>query len=742
MVANQVRYFTLRYYFRELAEGLEILHGGASYASHLYYRKLKTKLRERLRRNESQDVEHLTATGANKADETDLQHVENLLTTKSSSSLIQLANGKKLELCHAQGEDDHPTTLHYSFVLLSKMLNTCLLYIPAFTLNLRFGLSPSRPFLVTSYLSLIAFFIGSLYQIKFTIEPSIQMFVGRMNNNNLKRICIISAVIAQIGYAAHGFFSCAYVLYQRQFLQNFIYHRCSIITLARSYQRRLMIYLFAAFSVFAFMSEPLFGMLALSQDLRQPNYWPSLEPTTFKLCKSLTIVACGVSATMLSSGTVVIPLMTCFLIMSSMKHLKNLVVKQSTRCSQTAAWANASHSDQLLKLLNSKTRSIMVDFACETLTMDWPSITEAPTPLGAFGSVPADWHLGQQQDSPAEHGANGAGRPSRGSQFSGSNSVSSVDGRLNSSWPSLDSAAQANGVLLNSSKASSLLFLYKNLIKSLSELKGVIRDYERKFGNFHQVSSLLACLMISLWVTSALTEVRQSSKEAAASAAAGAAAAAANTTPLETEKEAEYKRQRAAYTLRIFWNALAFVLSNIFTFLKCDCLSDRITKIKSQLFKMNIDLACTFISVQRKQTLQNLIEQTSTAARVAPMTMPRIRISSDSPDSGSSLVGGSSGKSSLSGKPSKSSAIWTSSVYEVNHWRKSLPMLQYEHHASQCPELDQIWSLYDQVDRISSRVNFRFSSDTYYSKKCMLVVFGRAVSLILFYIQIIDMYSG
>jgi hypothetical protein len=677
-----------------------------------------------------------------KNDGSDVIPEQRLSAASSSAPLIPMGSPVL-----QSSADLHPTTLHYSFLLLAKLLNTAFIYVPAFTLSLRIGLRPSRLFVSVSYFSLLAYLVISLALAHQFLSPTMDMFLSKMNKN-LEKICLYLVTICQYGWFTSAFFNAAYVLYNRQYLQNFIYHRCSIITLARSYQRYQVVYLFCALNAFSLSTEPLFSLVSLIQDMQQPTFFPSLDAGIFKLIKLVTIGFCFTGTAIAGSGVILITLMTCLLIVTTTKHLKNLVKKQFSRYIQTVISSHSNHNDELKSLLNTRTKKIIKDFACETLTMDWPAIVgldqldeqidlDHPE-SGAYAalSIHSDGdqsyasNLSLQQRRSISHEFRSA--PNLAHAMRHKNLLGFVGKSHHLVHNMLIQSAQDSSKL-TSSKTSSLLFLYKNLIKSMSELKCIIFDYERKFGNFHQFSTVLACLIISIWVTSAVTEIRQVSSTGESTIA---------TTFSQSDDNDSKSRgspvRSNAYALRIFGGTISFILSNIFVFMTCDCLSDRLVKIKSQLFMMNINLACAMIDARRaQQTAINASNLMATKTRA-----PRVTIRAH--------PGALNGKppplppSELSMSLNFSEGPRTSRHGRIYAIEQSEGMLQQqqEQRVSQCPELDQIWSLYDQVDRISARVNFKFTSDTYYSKKCMLLVFGRAVSLILFFIQIIDMYSS
>lgn len=56
-------------------------------------------------------------------------------------------------------------------------------------------------------------------------------------------------------------------------------------------------------------------------------------------------------------------------------------------------------------------------------------------------------------------------------------------------------------------------------------------------------------------------------------------------------------------------------------------------------------------------------------------------------------------------------------------------------------EIEKSWFLYDEIVRISDKINFRLAGNTYYGKKNLILIFSREISLILLYLQILDIYT-
>lgn len=69
-------------------------------------------------------------------------------------------------------------------------------------------------------------------------------------------------------------------------------------------------------------------------------------------------------------------------------------------------------------------------------------------------------------------------------------------------------------------------------------------------------------------------------------------------------------------------------------------------------------------------------------------------------------------------------------------------MLSAEKDDSQADvEVDLLWSYYDKMDTLCDEVCFKFTTSTYYSKGCLIRVGVQAISFIIFYVQIFDLFS-
>lgn len=195
---------------------------------------------------------------------------------------------------------------------------------------------------------------------------------------------------------------------------------------------------------------------------------------------------------------------------------------------------------------------------------------------------------------------------------------------------------------------SSRLFLYRNLAKRLSEIKTLIGIFEQVFGSVHWLVICSSSLLLVQWVVLGIIQLRLEPSESF------------NITL------GIWFSSRNTLISRILLSLVAFVLSKTILFNRCNRLPERMLMLKSQLFKLNLDL----------------FEQ--------------------------------------------------SPKYYVD----------YEERLDDWHEMNLLWSLYDQIARLSGDINFRFFSHTKYGKKCLLLIFSRVTSLILFYLQAIDIYSN
>lgn len=63
------------------------------------------------------------------------------------------------------------------------------------------------------------------------------------------------------------------------------------------------------------------------------------------------------------------------------------------------------------------------------------------------------------------------------------------------------------------------------------------------------------------------------------------------------------------------------------------------------------------------------------------------------------------------------------------------------YHSNWQSEIEKSWILYDEIVRISRKINFRLAGKTHYGKKNLILIFSREISLILLYLQILDIYT-
>lgn len=593
--------------------------------------------------------------------------------------------------------EDQPTSIVYGFSILAKLWSLVLLYIPAFCVDSRLGVYPSRRFALASYVTCIVGFIAGIISAELVIEPSMAKVLPGLISNVYKLLTIF-VVSSEIGYLAFGLFAMAYIVYWRRFFHDFILYYCSFITLPRSFQRREITRIFLITLVLSIFTEPFFAFMSLVQDVEQPFFWPKMPRYLFIMVKVALIIGITTGASLISVLGAMFPLITNYLVVSTAQHLKILLCKQMARFKEIKLKSREKHNKELTSLLDRKTKRLIKDYSCDTLTMDWPEWSdreedeEGNETINELGST--EQFLDSKGNNLTLQVITSVATAER--LYSASAGDDSLHkGSLNKQLRAFHENNATSNKQYHGSTTSSLLFLYKNLIKSLSELKGMIEMYESKFGSFHLILICVNGLIVAQWVVAGLTEARliRDSREREALNAA----AASNGSRIVAQ-DLGASAYLTPFAFRVGIGVVTFIISNISIFLRCNKLPSRMVKMRSRLFKMNVDLACSSLEQQLAAS------PTSAQATKRRAANPFKAITNQQQPG---ATGGSS------------------STKAEQEWQG----------------LDQVWSLYDQVERMSILANFRLTTNTYYSKNCLLRIFGREVSLVLFYIQIIDIYS-
>ena len=337
--------------------------------------------------------------------------------------------------------------------------------------------------------------------------------------------------------------------------------------------------------------------------------------------------------------------------------------------------------------------------------------------------------------------------------------------------------------------STSLLFLYKNIVRNFSELKALLQSFERKFGMYHLVFNGIKSMTVAVLIMSGVTKFRLREEQRRTQLEAMAVASnppghTQSLIPSSSETSVTVGANSSAsvdieryllqdkptgqvvtsfglttYDLHVTLCVMVFVLSNIFVFLKCDGLPKYADKLRHQMFKMNIKLACLALDFRDSPSQQQRHQRrrpsriflTGSNNRRRQLSLGLASSNQQQQSDLNELQGATRRASSLVPPsanlldvPSQSK----SPLPQTNQQRAAkrsepsdhLATFAFATSANEWPELDEIWLQYDHFVRISEQTNLRFASGVFYSKRCLLGLFGRLVSLTLLSIEAIDMY--
>lgn len=553
------------------------------------------------------------------------------------------------ERCLNSSEHER-TTIIYGLHILSRLLATTLLWIPSFIIDIRLGLYPSKQFATFNYILCIGGFIFGMILTQIATETTIRQILPGLIKSVYTLISFM-VMTCEFSYIFFGMFCLAYITYERKFFQEFVLYHGAMITTPRSFQREQAAKVFLTSVLFAEFSEPLFILMALYQDIDSNTLWPQLGPNRSGqiLLKTFLIALVTIGASLVSLLSVFIPMITRFLVIATTKHIEDVFKKQLAR-SHRAEIKSRIHDDGLKSLLDKYTLEVINDYSCDTLTMNWPEITN-----------------NNNRDEKKQYNLN------LSSVNEMNMTIINTPGTLLRRGNETSLSASNRG-----SNAGSLLFVYKNLVKSFSEIRGMIETYEKKFGAFHMVLTCIKGLIVCQWVVAGLTQARLNTNSKSGQ--------------IHISNDIVIGYKFTSFAFRTGIGVVMFIISNVFELLCYDCLPNRMFKMRSQLFKTNVDLACACLENQQEGLYLEAISATRQHQRQCQSHLNRQDLVQPAPDT---------------------------------NWS----------------EIDQVWSLYDQIERMSARANFKFASNTYYNKNVLLTIFGREMSLLLLYVQVIDLYS-
>lgn len=500
--------------------------------------------------------------------------------------------------------DDQPVSLVYGFVKFSRLCAATLLWIPSFIFDIRLGLYSSRWFVFASYLtSIVSTLIGCVVANLFfsllfrSILPEIA--------NQVSFFVTTTARIVMNLYAIYSCATLAHIVYYRKFLNDFILYKCSNIRVGKNDQTKTLIPIFFSSWICGILAEPLFIFLTMKAEFIQPNVLPAISGDLFWLIKWIATPIIVIGAATLSILQSIVPMMTSFLICMIEKYIDRRAGKLMSRLYEFEAKQRSNLKNiHLTDLMDDNLNRILSEHSIDTLCDDWPEIDE-------------------ESDSMEELNDNSIG-------FYDHN-----HGQYQNFIPKKDYH------LFKSLAFGSRIFLFRNLIKNLIELKDIIAEYSQLYGILHLLFVCLGGLLVAQWTVLGMIQSGILLKI--------------------VDKNEQINFVNPIYT-RTACSAIVFLTTNTITFIRCNRLPSRLQKLRSQLFRVNLDLL------------------------------------------------------GLCGEDQDNSK----STYQ---------------------ELQLAWSLYDQLCVTSYEVNFKLTGTTNYSKHCLLLIFGREISLILLYLQLIDIYS-
>ena len=609
----------------------------------------------------------------------------------------------------SEGQDMffHSTTsLVYGFALFARMIDGIGLWITGWILEAQAGLKPSLLWVACSYMTLFVEFFFCYISVAFFVLPTVSYMLPGLNPS-LTRVLSTLIQAVETSYLAYGLYNIIIVVGNRKFVQDFILYQSSMISLPTSFQRRQAVIIFVFFLVTAVLEEPLFTLLTLiDNDHATRPILPTINGHLISLVQYACFFAVFAGAAGISACNMLVPMLTTFVLVASEKHLE-IVFNKHLACYKHAGDLN-SEQCHLISLLDERTRCVISDYSCTTLAMDWPQLL----------LIDGDHH----------HHSLPATSPTRQSKNRSLRlkilSKTFANSRRN--------ARNDDSRWRYRATSTSLMFLFKNLTSNLSELKQLLQSFESRFGLYHLLDNSIKSMISAILFMGGVIKYRLREEKAATLGTNSihigqprdfSQSLSGNNGAID-ETIGDYSIQGGLSLWAATWTRLTafdkhvalclivFFLSNTFVFFKCDCLPKFTDKMRHQLFKLNIDLACLALA-SRESSGQRQQHHRKPGNRRKFLQLPS--------------------KSKLP-------------LQKLNHQqqqqvpRDNLTVFDRVGSANEWRELDEVWLLYDHLVRISEQTNLRFTSGVYYSKRCLLGIFGRLVSLTLLLIQAINMY--
>lgn len=514
-------------------------------------------------------------------------------------------------------EDDEEVGISYGFAKMSKLFAGCFLLTPTFILDISKSSFQTKAFIAFNQICNILFASTGYYGMYLLYSRSLDQILPGLNSKVLKLMSRM-LLISELFLVLLEIMVVTYLIYYRRFMFNFLTQESSTMNFKRSFQLRKLMDIFSVVFLTTFFSEPMFTLLTTTQIFKQPLFLPTLSKASFLAFKFIFIHFLVTFIWIMGMCNQLVPVMISYLICMIEKYIRIELEKQLSRLEQNSGDDRRDSYNRKLQKLTADSRlaEMIENHALDTICLGFP-----------------EFNVKKKVQFHVDPKAVNKGLPKSREHSSASDPNSLVVGGR--------------------------IFLFINLTKRLSEIKEIIRSFERVYGSIHWMSICSNALLVSQWVVIGIVQLRLTpSKEEL------------DPIPMETRHISFPFRSVFDNPLisRTIWSLTIFGISNTIMFMRCDIIQKRMEMLRNQLFQLNLNSCKLSLKYAKYEHQQSL----------------------------------------------------------VGEWR----------------ELDLLWSLYDQVARLSGEINFRFFSQTNYGKKCLLLIFSRAISLILLYLQVIDIYSN
>lgn len=418
----------------------------------------------------------------------------------------------------------------YSFENLSKLMDAVSLIGPVLAINIRPGRSLSQKSVRFWYLYCIFVACLAIAMVLWIYPPLFE----RTRLGLVKKVAdfiIGLAYFAAIFYVTYCPLCLAYLYYQRNFLHDFVLYECSSLIHSELFQFENTVSLFAVSYLSCFMDQPLNTILVIYDEFEQTKFLPQMSKAEFQLMKVTFSFVVAILATSLSLVELLVPILTCLLSRSMEKYLSDEFEKQTRRL---GGLNESGEDDQLKKAqVGSELSSILADYKLESFCHDWPPINSS---------------------NESKSGKSGCENMEAGAQSNPSdiNLPKELANEPNSS---------------DHFEMGKRLFLSRNLLKNMEQLRGIGRVYEDVFGRFHIILICINVLLLAEWIIIGLNRIQLAN------------------TPNDL-----YSLLKDPIVWRITLPVLAFVTNNVIMFHHLNQLPDRVRMIKTSLFKINLDI--------------------------------------------------------------------------------------------------------------------------------------------------------